>query len=220
MTITQTTTLTHLEALLRPVRLRCGLAQPTPAAPFLLREKEPKAYQRGSILFDISSGGSLPHSHSVTLPLVYHRSFEHHWGDRRGQGNVLVSAEITLAVIAPENLAKLDSPLGVSRGGSAPFCWRSRNQEVPCESLVPFFSQERNCQCGRHEPTKAKIFLKLWFEVECIYRIWVSAPNNTFAKTKVSLCAEAEILQYTRVRNSVQLQAGLHQWCKGAQQRT
>ena len=76
------------------------------------------------------------HSHSVTFPLVYHESFMHHWGDRRGQGNVLVLAEITLAVIAPENLAKLDSPLGVSRGGSAPFCWRSRNQEVPCESLV------------------------------------------------------------------------------------
>ena len=50
--------------------------------------------------------------------------------------------KIALAVIAPENLTKLDSPLGVSRGGSAPFCWRSRNQEVPCESLVPFFSQE------------------------------------------------------------------------------
>ena len=112
------------------------------------------------------------------------------------------------AVIAPENLDKLDSPLGVSRGGSAPFCWRSRNQEVPCESLVPFFSQERNCQCGRHEPTKAKTFLKLCFEAECIYSIWDSAPNNTFEKTKVSLCAEAEILQYTRVRNSDQLQAG------------
>ena len=49
--------------------------------------------------------------------------------------------------------------------------------------------------------------------------IWDSAPNNTFEKTKVSLCAEAEILQYTRVRNSDQLQAGLHQWRKGAQQR-
>ena len=96
-----------------------------------------------------------------------------------------------------------------SREGATPsLCWRSRNQEVPCESLVPFFSQERNCQCGRHEPTKAKTFLKLCFEVECIYSIWDSAPNNTFEKTKVSLCAEAEILQYTRVRNSDQLQAG------------
>ncbi len=55
---------------------------------------------------------------------------------------------------------------------------------------------------------KVEGLLKLWFEVECIYSIWVSAPNNTFAKTKVSLCAEAEILQYTRVRNSDQLQAG------------
>gem|GEM_PF-6937473 len=107
-----------------------------------------------------------------------------HRGDRREQGNVLVSAEITLAVIAPENLAKLDSPLGVSRGGSAPFCWRSRNQEVPCESLVPFFSQERNCQCGRHEPTKAKTFLKLCFEAECRDNVLVSAPNGHFCKNE------------------------------------
>ena len=38
----------------------CGLTQPTPADTFLLREKYPKAYQRGSVLFDISSGGSIP----------------------------------------------------------------------------------------------------------------------------------------------------------------
>ena len=38
----------------------CGVTHPTPAVPFLLREKEPKAYQRGSVLFDISSGGSIP----------------------------------------------------------------------------------------------------------------------------------------------------------------
>lgn len=36
--------------------------------------------------------------------------------------------KIALAVIALENLAMLDSPLGT--------CWRSRKQEVPCESLV------------------------------------------------------------------------------------
>ena len=75
---------------------------------------------------------------------------------------------------------------GVSRGGSAPFCWRSRNQQVPCESLVPFFSQERNCQCGRHEPTKAKTFLKFWFEAECILP---PAPNGSLHKTKISLWA-------------------------------
>ena len=107
----------------------CGLTQPTPADTFLLREKYPKAYQRGSILFDISSGGSLPHSHSVTFPLVYYESFMLHWGN-------------------------------------SPFCWRSRNQEVPCESLVPFFSQERNCQCGRHEPTKLKLYFTLNLEVK------------------------------------------------------
>ena len=51
---------------------------------------------------------------------------------------------------------------------------------------------------------------------------WFLLQTDTFAKTKVSLCAEAEILQYTRVslcaeaeilqytrvRNSDQLQAG------------
>ena len=148
---------------------------------------------------------------AVTLPLIYHKSFMIHRGDRREQGNVLVSAEITLAVIAPENLAKLDSPLGVSRGGSAPFCWRSRNQEVPCESLVPFFSQERNCQCGRHEPTKAKTFLKLWFETDCRYSILASALKRHFCKKRnfpcgLVPCAETEILQHTIARNRVQVQ--------------
>ena len=52
--------MTHWKALLRAVSLLCGLTQPTPADTFLLREKYPKAYQRGSVLFDISSGGSIP----------------------------------------------------------------------------------------------------------------------------------------------------------------
>ena len=43
------------KALFGPVSLLCGLTQPTPADTFLLREKYPKAYQRGSVLFDISS---------------------------------------------------------------------------------------------------------------------------------------------------------------------
>ena len=64
---------------------------------------------------------------AVTLPPVTKVSSSA-GGVERGQGNVLVSAEITLVVIAPENLAKLDSPLGT--------CLRSRNQQVPCESLV------------------------------------------------------------------------------------
>ena len=72
------------------------------------------------------------------------------------------------------------------RRGSSPFRWRSRNQQVPCESLDTFFSQERNCQCGRHEPTKAKTFLKFWFEAECILP---PAPNGSLHKTKISLWA-------------------------------
>ena len=48
--------------------------------------------------------------------------------------------KIALAVIAPENLTKLDSPLGVSRGGSAPFCRKSKNQEVFGVSLPTFFT--------------------------------------------------------------------------------
>ena len=131
---------------------------------------------------------------------------------RGGRAMFSLQQKIALAVIAPENLTKLDSPLGVSRGGSAPFCWRSRNQEVPCESLVPFFSQERNCQCGRHEPTKAKTFLKLCFEAECRDNVLVSAPNGHFCKNEsFSVSLRSPPLH--------QLQAGLHQWCKGAQQR-
>ena len=104
--------------------------------------------------------------------------------------------------------------LGVSRGGSAPFCWRSRNQEVPCESLVPFFSQERNCQCGRHEPTKAKTFLKLWFETDCRYSILASALKQHFCKKRnfpcgLVPCAETEILQHTIARNRVQVQPAI-----------
>ena len=74
------------------------------------------------------------------------------------------------------------------RRGSSPFRGRSRNQQVPCESLDTFFSQERNCQCGRHEPTKAKTFLKFWFEAECILP---PAPNGSLHKTKISLWAYA-----------------------------
>ena len=139
-------------------------------------------------------------------PLIYHEGFVHHWGCREGEGNVLVPAEITLVVIAPENLAKLNSPMGT--------CWRSRNQEVPCESLVPFFSQERNCQCGRHEPTKAKTFLKLWFETDCRYSILASALKQHFCKKRnfpcgLVPCAETEILQHTIARNRVQVQPAI-----------
>ena len=35
------------------------------------------------------------HSHSVTLPLVYHRSFEHHWGCREGAGPPSVGGQGT-----------------------------------------------------------------------------------------------------------------------------
>ena len=153
MTITQTTTLTHLEELLRSASLLCGLTQPTPEAPFLLREKEPKAYQRGSILFDISSGGSLPHSHSVTLPLVYHESFMIHRGDRRGTPPSAGNPK-TRRFLVYLCLLSLHKKVGA--------VWSAQLHKV--EGL-----------------------LKLWFEVECIYSIWDSAPNNTFAKTKVSL---------------------------------
>ena len=54
--------------------LFCGLMPPTLALTFLLREKSAKAYPRGGVLLDISSGGSIPHSHFVTLPLIYHET--------------------------------------------------------------------------------------------------------------------------------------------------
>ena len=53
----------------------CGLVPPTLALTFLLREKSAKAYPRGGVLLDISSGGNIPRSHFVTLPLVYHETF-------------------------------------------------------------------------------------------------------------------------------------------------
>ena len=49
----------------------CGLMPPTLALTFLLREKSAKAYPRGGVLLDISSGGSIPHSHFVTFPLFF-----------------------------------------------------------------------------------------------------------------------------------------------------
>ena len=62
----------------------CGLMPPTLALPFLLREKEAKAYLRG---FPLDIPWELcPRSNrkAVTLPLIYYENFEHHWGDRRG----------------------------------------------------------------------------------------------------------------------------------------
>ena len=38
----------------------CGLMPPTLAHPFFLRRKDAKTYPRGSVLLDISSGGSIP----------------------------------------------------------------------------------------------------------------------------------------------------------------
>ena len=107
----------------------CGLTQPTPADTFLLREKYPKAYQRGSILFDISSGGSLPHSHSVTLPLVYHRSFEHQWGCREGAAPPSVGGQGTKRFLV--NLWILSFHKKVSPGcrGGEPPCKRNRFTE-------------------------------------------------------------------------------------------
>ena len=62
----------------------CGLMPPTLALPFLLREKEAKAYLRGFPL-DIP-WGLCPRSNrkAVTLPLIYYESFEHHWGIEGG----------------------------------------------------------------------------------------------------------------------------------------
>ena len=101
--------ITHWKVLLRPVSLLCGLAQPTPADTFLLREKYPKAYLRGFPL-DIP-WGLRPRSNrkAVTLPLIHHRSLVLHQG---------------------------------IEGGSAPFCRKSKNQEVFGVSLVTFFTQE------------------------------------------------------------------------------
>ena len=99
----------------------CGLMPPTPALPFLLREKEAKAYLRGFPL-DIP-WGLCPRSNrkAVTLPLIYYESLEHHWG---------------------------------IEGGRAPFCWKSKNQEVFGVSLPTFFTQESRRGVERAAPQK------------------------------------------------------------------
>ena len=102
---------------------------------------------------------------------------------------------------------------GVERG-QRPLLLEVKEPRVPCESLVPFFSQERNCQCGRHEPTKAKTFLKLWFETDCRYSILASALKQHFCKKRnfpcgLVPCAETEILQHTIARNRVQVQPAI-----------
>ena len=53
---------------------------------------------------------------AVTLPPHLLRKFRASLGERRGQGNVLASIKTALTVIALENLDKLDSPLGGSKG--------------------------------------------------------------------------------------------------------
>ena len=114
------------------------------------------------------------HSHSVTLPLVYHRSFEHHWGCREGAAPPAVGGQGTKRFLV--NLWILSFRKKVFPG--------CRGGEPPCK---------------RNRFTESKLRTN---------NIWDYTPNDTFAKTRVSLCAEAEILQYTRVRNSDQLQAG------------
>ena len=62
-----------------------------------------------------------------------------------------------------------------NRRGDSPFCWRSRNQQVPCESLVvkrslTFLLQRkypRGAGAGSH-PAKWTSLLKLEFRVEYI----------------------------------------------------
>ena len=58
-------------------------------------------------------------------------------------------------------------------------------------SLVPFFTQERNCQRGRHEPTKTRLFLKLRLEAECKDNVLNSAPNDSLPKPETFLWAYA-----------------------------
>ena len=132
----------------------CGLTQPTPADTFLLRKKYPKAYQRGSVLFDISSGGSLPHSHSVTFPLVYHESLVLSWGCREGAAPPSAGNPKTRRFLVYLCLLSLHKKVGA--------VWSAQLHKV--EGL-----------------------LKLWFEVECRDNVLASVPNDTFAKTKVSL---------------------------------
>ena len=108
---------------------------------------------------------------------------------------------------SPSFTTRVSSPIGGIEGGTPPSAGNPKTRGF----LVYLCLLSLHKKVGAvwsAQLHKVEGLLKLWFEVECIYSIWDSAPNNTFEKTKVSLCAEAEILQYTRVRNSDQLQAG------------
>ena len=70
-----------------------GLVPPTLAHPFFLRRKDAKTYQRGGVLFEITSGGSFPHSHFVTFPLCLSRRFGILLGESRG-GNAPFLSEV------------------------------------------------------------------------------------------------------------------------------
>ena len=106
----------------------CGVTHPTPAVPFLLREKEPKAYQRGSVLFDISSGGSIPRGCRQAAkppPLVKNSR------DRRGRVTAL-------------RLLRGHSPQGYLRG-------------VPLDTpFVSFLVKGKIPRCGARSSTKGR----------------------------------------------------------------
>ena len=55
--------------------LLCGLVPPTLALTFLLREKSAKAYPRGHLLLDISSGGRYPPQSLRDVPPLMHQTF-------------------------------------------------------------------------------------------------------------------------------------------------
>lgn len=73
-----------------------------------------------------------------------------------------------------------------NRRGNSPFCWRSRNQQVPCESLVvkrslTFLLQRkypRGAGAGSN-PAKETGLLKLRFEAECKDNVLASASNDS-----------------------------------------
>ena len=65
----------------------CGLMPPTPAHSFFLRRKDAKTYPRGSVLLDISSGGSIPRSNRKrSRAPIYHKTTVVLLGKSRGAG--------------------------------------------------------------------------------------------------------------------------------------
>ena len=132
---------------------------PTPAHPFFLRRKDAKTYPRGSVLLDISSGGSIPRSNRKrSRAPIYHKTTVVLLGKSRGAGQCFsFTGKQTLQSLPLRISTSSILRRGSWKGAGLSLCRRSRNQKVPCVSLPTFFTQESRRGSGVRNPTKQKV---------------------------------------------------------------